>query len=446
MSKRSNQLLGKNQVVEFSSSESGQETWKERAIRLQTPQVQRFSADWPANEMIKIVLRDQRTKARQVQIDELVINTIYNMHIAQSEYDFPARSQPHTPKPDKKRTVGRPPLTDVQKAAMFIPPSTVNKVADITKGIKADYKWMKSLPSFTFTAEGSVIIPPAPRPPPPDDEDEPSAKSSRCDRDVPALTPSTSALSQSHQSGPKQTARRSKIVENAEVQEATHQKKRQKRLIFLPSVSPAPACKGKGKATPAGSTATLFPGYRSSEGDSGPASRNEDESDEHEYAENEEAEDNEGEERRRSRVRKKIPRGMTRPTRSPNADLARSGYNQGQIGSQAITRRLTERTHTGEPLANGEPEHRLHENVPVISTSAEVVGTSSSLLPIRESSRPVGTRHTLLPIPPPLIGSPTKGSPAQASGRETEQEGQKSYVDPVMSVAEFYGKSVDPSQ
>ncbi|KAJ9103128.1 hypothetical protein QFC21_002550 [Naganishia friedmannii] len=262
------------------------------------PSVQRFSADWPANEMIKTVLRDQRSKARQVQIDELVINTVYNLHSEHSEYEFPSKSQPHTPKCTEKRPVGRPPLTDVQKAAGFISPSILRKIADIAKAIKIDFKWMKSLPKFTFTPDGSVIIPKAPRPPPPEDETEPATNGTKH---------TSSATARNAEAGPsrpppppplpKQTARRARIIESDHEETEPHQSKKICTNMQKHSKACSSIGKGKGKAVSTGGSTTLFAGYRSTDEEmeeySNKAATNEDESEGHEYGqdENDEEED-----------------------------------------------------------------------------------------------------------------------------------------------------------
>ncbi|KAJ9114060.1 hypothetical protein QFC22_005880 [Naganishia vaughanmartiniae] len=275
------------------------------------PLVQRFSKDWPANEMIKTVLRDQRTKARQVQIDELVINTVYNMHIGQSQHEFPSHSQTHTPKSNEKRTVGRPPLTDVQKAAGFIPPSTQQEIALISHGIRHEFRYMKSLPKFTFTADGSVIIPKAPRPPPVDEATAKAPNNAKKGRSGVLAAASTNAnrnptssrqvasapgSSQQHRPVVKQTARRLRIIETDE-DEQQHRKKRPKCTSRQArSNTPLAVGKGKGKQVLPGNLSTLYAGYHSDDDDSGRDPQveetGEDESEGHEYGDETSGEEN----------------------------------------------------------------------------------------------------------------------------------------------------------
>jgi hypothetical protein len=106
-------------------------------------------------------------KAQQVNLRELVGNTLYNTHRRDSDIMFPSAAQPEAPKPnpDVKGRVGRPRKTDAQKAIENISSYALTMLSRMEKQVKDEYKYQVTVPSFSFDADGGVIMPPPPPPP-----------------------------------------------------------------------------------------------------------------------------------------------------------------------------------------------------------------------------------------------------------------------------------------
>ncbi|KAI5448991.1 hypothetical protein NCC49_005701 [Naganishia albida] len=125
----------------------------------EAPRVHRFANDWPCNEMIKQVLRDQRVKARQLNLRELSGNTFYNMYRKDCMTAFPSTTEVEMPKSFTKGSVGRPRKTDTQKSIENISALARRMLSRIERQVKDEYRFMETLPAFTFDNGGYVTMP-----------------------------------------------------------------------------------------------------------------------------------------------------------------------------------------------------------------------------------------------------------------------------------------------
>lgn len=103
-----------------------------------------------------------------------------------------------------------PSLTSSEQQLSY--PRRLSGVHDITKKIKVDWKWMQSLPNFSFTADGLVIIPRPPKPrTPPHPEEEGEFAGSDPSHDGSVSRRNAAHAGTSKGKSQKQTARRPKI-------------------------------------------------------------------------------------------------------------------------------------------------------------------------------------------------------------------------------------------
>lgn len=191
--------------------------------------VMKFKDSWPANEMLKTVLRDQRhvlfrhiascikpflelyrVNTQNITLRELVANSLYNLRRKRYAEPFPSNPEPEVRKIKEKRAVGRLKKTAAQREASSIHEDSLAEYRRLEKEVKDRYRRLQTYPEFSFDDKGFVRMPDVP----PDLESD-----SREGLDLQPRAPSLNPSSQAHlqhergeQSAKKRTAKRRKIV------------------------------------------------------------------------------------------------------------------------------------------------------------------------------------------------------------------------------------------
>ena len=142
--------------------------------------VNKFSSDWPVNELLKTVLRDQRYvpgamatnhasdhSAARVQMwntksKVLYGNSLYNQLKINypATVAFPSASVVRQVRKPKQGRVGRPRADRNQQASAAISAASKARFVALDKSIRRDYRALSHTPEFSFDDQGRVIMPP----------------------------------------------------------------------------------------------------------------------------------------------------------------------------------------------------------------------------------------------------------------------------------------------
>ncbi|KAJ9091385.1 hypothetical protein QFC21_007024 [Naganishia friedmannii] len=121
----------------------------------------KFTMDWPANELIKTVLRDQRVGMENSKSKLLYGNAVFNE--VQRQFDgrcsFPSEPIVRQVKGPKKHTLGRPRKDPLLQASLSMTPESKSGLKELEKTIREKYRAFSGTPEFSFEPTGNIIMP-----------------------------------------------------------------------------------------------------------------------------------------------------------------------------------------------------------------------------------------------------------------------------------------------
>ncbi|KAJ9105470.1 hypothetical protein QFC21_001841 [Naganishia friedmannii] len=125
----------------------------------------KFAFDWPANELLKTVLRDQRVQMTNATSKLLYGNALFNEIHQQynGSCGFPSEPVVRQAKTPKQKKLGRPRKDPLVQASLNISSESKQRLKVLEQSTRNSYRAMSSTPEFMFEPTGKVKMP-APRP------------------------------------------------------------------------------------------------------------------------------------------------------------------------------------------------------------------------------------------------------------------------------------------
>ncbi|KAJ9097523.1 hypothetical protein QFC20_006180 [Naganishia adeliensis] len=129
---------------------------------LAAPDVKRYTLDWPVNELLKTVLRDQRVQMLNARSKVLYGNALYNELLEQysSRYPFPSAPVVRHLKTAKQGKIGRPRKDQEKQQALAISSASRKNLKTLENTLRANYRALWRSPEFDFEENGKVVMPP----------------------------------------------------------------------------------------------------------------------------------------------------------------------------------------------------------------------------------------------------------------------------------------------
>ncbi|KAJ9114071.1 hypothetical protein QFC22_005891 [Naganishia vaughanmartiniae] len=125
----------------------------------------RFALDWPANELLKTVLRDQRlelkVKMKNTRSKLLYGNVVFNELHQQfnGRCAFPSEPVVRQAKGPKQHRLGRPPKDPLLQASLSMSSESRDRLKVLDRSTREKYRGNSASPEFDFEPTGKITMP-----------------------------------------------------------------------------------------------------------------------------------------------------------------------------------------------------------------------------------------------------------------------------------------------